>query len=440
MPRGQDPGTITGGAISPFVQKSLQAGKQQSENRLLGAMGEAGATSRATMQEQGATDRTAMQISAQNTQQAARLEADDRRAAEAEIGRREDQKYQKHLQDDQQQFIAGQSKESEELALAREERDIDREDAAMQRMQDNDMIQRQIDAQTSREMNKVTMAALEMGQQNEAAGQKAITSWAERAELAENMGRVHKDTKQAVTEKALADNRLSGPVVGEWAERTGAPKKYDMFGGGAGYNVPTTEKYLKPSGVNPKAILQDQISINKSKVLVEDLMPGKTHQLVQKIASGELSETDIQMAISTLDGMKDALDSKSSEAKGELATKFWKRNVNDLTRMRLDLSQLMTDKTPVGEGGNKTVGGLIRTAFGPIDGTNDGSQIAAARGQQEDMVASATRYREGLKAGMDAYAPLVPWDGASDYAIERIANMNQARMKISSGGSSEGEL
>jgi len=92
MARAKDAPTQTGGEISPYVQTSLQRGKQQAENRLVAAMQETGATQRTAMAEQGATERAGMQAATQRAGMAAQTASADKRAAEDERARREDRK------------------------------------------------------------------------------------------------------------------------------------------------------------------------------------------------------------------------------------------------------------------------------------------------------------------------------------------------------------
>ena len=425
MPRGQDPGTVTGGALSPYVQKSLQTGKQQSENRLLGALGEAGATSRTRMQEQGAMDRTAMQISAENTQQAARLEADDRRAAEAEVGRREDKKFRKLMEEERQGFEVELSKINEEFAMARESRDIGREDEAIKRAEAAQAVQDRIDAATARQTNKVTVAMARMGLNNETAKQKLQTTIAEGAEETEKRIKNYEQARDDVSKAALVDKRMDIPLKGPKMREVGFNEKALLL-----LNLKRTpnKPLLEPGTTpDPMGILQTQLRGSGSSVEVADLNPDNPHALIQKITSGELKMMDIQAAASSLEGMILALETKGDGATTKAETEFWHKQLNDMKRKRLGLNSLMQDKTKVGQEGVEIVGSIVRDALSPGSKTTIGSQIALSKEAYEDFNAATERHLTEMEKAMDIPGLIPTFEDDDEYITAIVNRRNQAR-------------
>lgn len=413
MPRGQDPQPVQGGQLNPYVQQSLQSGKQQAENRLLSATQEAGAMSRARMQEAGATQRTQMGIEAQQQMQAAQLEADDKRSAEAEAARREDQRFQKLMQEEQQAFLAEQSVLERDFQSARQDKQYDREDELLTKELDNVTLQSMIDAESSRQRNKVLLAMASMSQKGETAKQRMITSLTEDAEEADRNAGIHDRMKEEVSQAAMIDPRLSR------AEEK-IVQKPPMQGAWAPYREVKEGSYAMD-------VLQDQIRGNGSTVNVGDLQTNQSQGFVSKVASGELKQKDIRAAVSSLDGMIDALQKKKDDAASERDSKFWQRQLNDTRKMRLNLSKMMYDKTRIEGNDKQTVGSVIRDALGPIDGINTGSQIAKLKEMHQTTSASAEAYLEELRGAIEVPGMLMAPEGASPYLMDLIERRNQAR-------------
>lgn len=413
MPRGQDPQPVQGGQLNPYVQQSLQSGKQQAENRLLSATQEAGAMSRARMQEQGATQRTQMGIEAQQQMQAAQMEADDKRSAEAEAARREDQRFQKLMQEEQQAFLAEQSVLERDFQSARQDKQYDREDELLTKELDNVTLQSMIDAESSRQRNKVLLAMASMSQKGETAKQRMITSLTEDADVSDRDAEIHDRMKSDVSQAAMMDPRLSK------AEEK-VVQKQPMQGAWMPYRPAKEGSYAMD-------VLQDQMRGNGSKVMVGDLMTNESQGLVSKLASGELKRGDVRAAVSTLDGLVDALQQKKDEAVSDMDSKFWQRQLNDTRRMRLNLSKMMYDKTRIEGSETQTVGSVIRDALGPIDGINTGSQIAKLKEMHQTTSASAEAYLEELRGAIEVPGMLQAPEGASPYLMNLIERRNQAR-------------
>jgi hypothetical protein len=396
-------------------------------------MQEAGATSRAQMQEAGATARTGMQIQGQQAMQAAELEAEDRRSAEAEASKREDQRYNRMLQEDQQAFLAEQSRLEQEFSAARDQKNYDREDAAIDRMLDNVTLQSMIDAESSKQRDKVILSIAKMSQKGETAKQRLITALSDDAERDSRTAEVHDNMKTRTAQAASLDRRMDAPIGGtvgirKTKERAEAPQ---MPFGTAPTTTTITRKteYIEPgSAADPMGVLQDQMRGNGSKLSIGSLMSGTGQDVARQVSSGELKKSDIQAAASTLDGMIEALEQRKADATGNLETGFWRRNLNDVKRMRVNLSRLMHDTTKVGENGQVTVGSVVRDALGPIDGLSSGSRVSKMKEFYAASSDSAEAYLSELGRAIEVPGLLAPPEGASDYLLDLVDRRNQARM------------
>lgn len=401
--------------MDPNVAASIRQGRAQSENRLIAAMQESGATGRTLMQEGGATARTGMQIQGQLKMQAAELEAKDRQMAEAEAARRDDNQHSRLMQEERQQFLAEQNRLSQEWSRSKEKRDRTHEKKVIQMGLDNMTLQGMVDAEADRQRNKVILAMATMGQQKLSGQQKLVTAFAEEAEKSEENQRVHEHTLERVKDGALLDKRLDLPIAGE---------RYPATGFGA--KLPAHITPRPDTAADPMSVLQDQARGHGSKINMGDLRSDRIHLVEKQIAEKNLDVEDVRVAVSALEGMKLALTTKRDEApKGEFD--FWDDHIDTISQMRLNLSQMMYNTSKIGESKVETVGGVVRHALGPIDGISTGSRIAKMKAFGTSNADAAKSYIESLRESIEVPGLLTAPEGASPYLADLVARRNQGR-------------
>ena len=120
MPRGKDAPTRTGGQIDPYVQRSIQQSKQLSENRLVTAMQESGATGRAQIAAGATASRGDSSLAVAREQSASQAALADKQSAEDERARREDRKYTQTMTEASQKFQGKQAELEREFQIARQ--------------------------------------------------------------------------------------------------------------------------------------------------------------------------------------------------------------------------------------------------------------------------------------------------------------------------------
>jgi len=169
MPRQQSGGVVRGGGLDPYVAAMSQQRSAQGHDMR-----------KAAMQEQQANKRQGMandaQVAQSNIQAAAAKQMQDRRAAEAEVGRREDHEYrmvENKLADTRQ---AERDRLLNNLAVAREQRSIDRVTELYQEVKAQERYS-QISDLTSQD-NTIALAKKQTGIQGKAAeGFEKIDTW-----------------------------------------------------------------------------------------------------------------------------------------------------------------------------------------------------------------------------------------------------------------------
>jgi len=115
------------------------------------------------MQEAGATARTGMQIRGQQAMQAAELAAHDKRAAEAERARRDDNEFRRTLQEEGQLFQAEQNRLSREHDDAMAQKSWDRADEIAKQQNDLDLLIYELELEDADRTRNVIFKSLMFG-------------------------------------------------------------------------------------------------------------------------------------------------------------------------------------------------------------------------------------------------------------------------------------
>jgi hypothetical protein len=386
MARGQDAPLRTGGQIDPYVAASMQQGRQLSENRLVSAMQEAGATTRAKRAEAGATQRTAMQIQAQQNMQAADLAAQDKRAAEAEKARRDDQKFAITMQESGQAFQAEQAKLQRDYDDAVRNKEWDRADKIYEQIEAARRFDYELDLDAQDRTTNAILSMTKIGFQREQAREKAITTLYKSREDYERDKEIYDTTIQRTVDGFGTDKRIDQPIPGT-LEPPKPPSKLKTIGLSALGMVP--EKYLEETQeyakklrtveyADPLGVMQSQLNRTGSPISIEDLSPINAVSLESDVANNKIQAQDIRNTAAVIEGTLQFLDSRISETPAGKEVSFWKNTKAKVIRMRDTLENLRRSNRKIATNGNETVGVRAKTAFG-ITGTSLGSRISSMK-------------------------------------------------------------
>ena len=400
MPRGKDAPTITGGQIDPYVASSIQQGKQQSQNRLLTAMKEAGAGSRTATQERGASERAAMGNQAQLRAQAAQAESDDKRAAEAERGRREDREFAKVEAQVSRDFEVKQeeSRRLFEKSLIEENRKETRESRQMMLDVQGQQLQDILESE-ERSTNAITSTLKGMSQQ-ELAKEKMETLSAEATDEADQIEDVHTSLIEGSTRK--------------FSERD---KSY-FLGGFDNFSSDSAKS------VGSGMVMEALNDLDKN-FQYEDLFSRNIQDVSDKIKEGKLVPEDLRTALGVLDGVTANVEQRLKEATDPDEIKFWDHQNNMLFGMRDGLLGLLQNKDPIPGSPGQTVGSKMRDAFGPVLGFSQGQRIKQRKAfRVEAGVSAPFSLLEDYTKSIDPYKPREYPANASAFTKELIDRRN----------------
>lgn len=354
MARGQDAPMQTGGKIDPYVAQSVAQGRQGAENKLLTAMQNKAAMERTQVQEAGATARTGMQVGAQERVQAAQLEAQDRRAAEAERGRRETNEWNAA----QNEITRRLEKEMEDNRLNQREAfhkdDLDRLDKADKRAASLAKLRMAWEKWQADLTQSSTIKMLEMQAGDKAREEKMVTELTRQKEESEQASKAY----QTMVDRA--------------ADRTSSSLALD-FPKGAAWQAPNRALARVFSDVE-----------DGSGVTFEDLQSPGMIKLRSKIVQGNVSAGDVNLLRGKIDGITRDLQDRADKEENEVKRAYLRTVKSAVLDLKFKLDNLKGDKAPIGDS-KRTVGMVIRMGFGDADGTSLGARVRAAQEQGQSI-------------------------------------------------------
>lgn len=389
MPRGKDAPTQVGGEISPYVQTSLQRGKQQAESRLVAAMQETGATGRTAMTERGATERATIQATTQRGVAASRLASEDRRAAETVMAQREDRKFAQIMAETSREFQAKQAELNREQQRAiisgdRKYKDeIEKRREALRRFN----IELNMDA-TERNSNAM-LSIIKGSLKRETSMEKAKTVLEEEATRFDKDKDVYNKTRERVMEAVEFDKRMDLPIVEAIKEKV--PSKWEVTKGmlmkgpvlGIYANVQryrALKKEIKEGFADPMGVLQDQINKYGGNISVEEMAPENINKIEDQIQKRDVKTEDINKTLGALEGMLEAVKARRTAAdKDSEEFDFWQDTFLDISQMRDSLEGLANSKKKIAGSETETVGARVQYALGTIQDSSLGGRAARMR-------------------------------------------------------------
>ena len=417
MARGQDAPTKTGGGIDPYVQSSMQQNKQLAGNRLIAAMQESGATQRAGMaantqvQTEGMRNQTSLQM------QAAQSATDDKRAAEAERGRREDMEFNEKLTE------AGQLFETKRDALRREHEVLLSQnmtaEAEKVRQQSRELalIDMEMERDAADRTANTSLSIAKMMIKGDAQKEKMITTLVNEDKRAIQDQGAHAKVIEDSTRRIKLDKRMDLPTVGEIATKAipaGAP-----MGFSSGFTLIPTG--IKPgTQADPMGVMQDQLIKYNPNLEVANLSPNSIHKLEQQILEKKVTPEDIRSTFGVISGMKEVLTEKAAGA-SKTESDFWRKKLQQVEEMEESLISLKNSKRQVKDSKSETVGATIRYALGAVyPGLSLGGKVNELRktGMDWDNVIKE------MTKGREPYTPLGVTPDMSPFAVDFRTQVN----------------
>lgn len=423
MPRGKDAPAITGGQIDPYVASTMQQSKQQAENRLLTAMQERGATQRAGIAASAQLGAQKMRSETQLQVSAAQSEADDKRAAEAERGQREDKEYATMMQKSTQEFQAKQATLDREHRIAMTKGD--REYAEKIRDKQDALRRFEIEKQTfaqERSTNAI-LSVLKGSMQRETGREKALTVLSEEADKFDKDKEIYERTKTRVIKKVFSDRRLDLPIVGKIVKSRTVSRG--------------REEYLYPgTQADPMGVLQDQLDSNQANVSVEQLAPEKINELEDAVQNGTTSAEDIRSTLGVLEGMMVVVEQKRKDnplKTDETAYDFWNNSYQNIIDMRNAVEGLANSHKKIKDSDTETVGSRVQYALGVIRNNSLGGR--ASRLKELTRGDFGAVFEEMTKS-FEPYQPYEITAEMTPYEIEirEEENMMLERLRPNIGG------
>lgn len=432
MPRGKDAPIRTGGQIDPYVQQSMMQSKQQQENRLLAAMQEKGAARRTTQQETGAAIRSGMQTGAQavleRRRQAAEMEMADKRAAEAEIARREDREFTETMAKINREFQAKESELDRAMQKAQFEQNREDKKEIAERQLAWDKFNAMLGEKAQIRDTNVIVSLIKGVKKSAANDEKVKTTMLEQADKFDQDKGKYDQARENVKTNIENDKRMDGVVprsVWEhYKEKTEAKGMWisplEPF-----KTAYEAGKAAREETANPMGVLQDQITRQDGKISVEDLTSRNIHKVEEQIINGDIKTEDINATLGALDAMlesvadrKKSVDSKSKEYD------FWGDTHIEISQLKRNLIKLehSTDKKIKGSE-TETVGKRVSYALRTIRNSSPGNRVSRARAAGGDKGVDV--FLESMAAAIEPYEPIEITEDMDKYLIEPIQWYNE---------------
>ncbi len=387
MPRGKDAPAQVGGQIDPYVQRSIQQGKQQAESRLLTAMQESGATQRTAMQEGGATARAGIQagaaVESQRISSAAQATSDDKRAAEDVRAKREDRKFAQTMSEATQEFQAKQAELDRDQQRAIIAGDRKAKDEIEKRRESLRRFNIEFNMDASERNTNAMLSIIKGSLKRETSMEKAKTVLEDEATRFDKDKDVYTKTRERVTEAIENDKRMDLPV-GKSAWQT---YKKEMKPKGVFISpleplkgLYRAGKALREDTADPMGVLQDQIAKYGGNISVEEMAPANINKIEDQIQRGDIKTEDINKTLGALEGMLDAVKARRTAAdKDSDEFDFWQDTSLDIAQMRDALEGLATSKKKVVGSDTETVGARVQYALGTVHDSSLGGRAARMR-------------------------------------------------------------
>ena len=415
MARGQDAPAKVGGGIDPYVQSSMQQSKQQSGNRLIAAMQEKGATERAgiaasaQVQTEGMRNQTSLQM------QAAQSATDDKRAAEAERGRREDNEVTERLSEANQLFETKRDALRREHELLLNQNMMTEAEKVRQQSRELALIDMEMERDAADRTANTSLSIAKMMIKGDAEKEKVITTLVNEDKKAiQNQGS-HAKVIEDSTRRIKLDKRMDLPTKGKYAVKV-SPSLGSMGWGtpGAGTLIPNTQ-------ADPMGVMQDQLIKYNPNLEVANLNMNNIHKLEQQLVDKKVRPEDIRSALGVIISMRDILTEKALGTTNKEESNFWRKQLILTEDAEEALISLKDSKRLTKDSKTETVSFAVRSALGAVyPGLSLGGKVNELRktGMDWDNVIKE------MTKGREPYTPLGVTPDMSPFAVDFRTQVN----------------
>jgi len=419
MPRGKDAPTRVGGQIDPYVQRSLQQGKQQAESRLVAAMQEAGATGRTAMQETGATERAGIQAATQRAGMASRAESEDKRAAENEMARRDDQEFSKTMAQVTHEMQAKEAILDRDMQKAMFNRNLEAKEEVAARQRSLDKL-RMLLGEKAQERDTNLIASMAKGMRKSmAAEEKVNTTMLEQADQFDNDKGKYEAAKESHFKAIENDKRMD----------LSARKPRPAFrGAGAGMTWAMPEESLE-NLADPIGVLQDLIIKREGKISVEDLSSANIHKVEEQMVKDKIQTEDINETFGAIDAMLESVDEKRKAVdKKSDEFDFWNDKHIEISQFKRNLVKLEDSDKKIEGVEIETVGKRMIYALRTIRKGSLGNRASRFREARGD--GSVDGFYDEITKPLEPYELLEITPDMDKYDVENWTDFNNMIMPL----------
>lgn len=354
MARGQE-STNTGGQIDPYVQQSLMQNRQLAENRLTTAMQEASAGQRQKQAARSESIQQGVQLGANAYQEAAQREQEDKRAAENERARREQQKFDDAQRKAHELFLAKESKLNQKHDLAVLEQNLKEAAKTREELQATRRVQMAIAAEANRRQDNMLHSVLRGTQMKQLGDEKILTADQQAIEQYDRDTEIYGKLRDKTIDYAGVE--LKNMPIEEKKTEVARRGLYEF---GIHYEPAISDKeYL-----GPVKVLQKALDSGGTKITVEDLSPASIDKIRQGMVEGKITVSDIRNASAVLDGFLPAVEKQATNATGQSKI-LWQAAYERISNMQDSLESLRYDNSVKIKGREaQSVGSEVRRALG----------------------------------------------------------------------------
>jgi hypothetical protein len=398
-------------------------------------MQEAGATKRAQIASGTQIKTQEMQNQAALQAQAASDEAQDKRAAEIERGRRDDQQFEKFMSETQQKFATDMDALQREREVADKADDREYAEKIQKKIDAKADLQAILDRRAAKGNVNAFITALGGMRNNEAKMEEAKSALVVKGDEYEKATGLYDELITDTTRRIEDDKRMDRPILeglkGEvpsvWDVTKGMMTKGPILGGYKPIQkIRSIKEKVKEGVADPRGVLQTQLTENGVPFSAEAATPDKIHELRGMIEAGTVQKEDITTAIGVFTGAAASFKAKE-DAEGTPAEdkKFWRQHRVEVEDMKRAITRLRHDKSPLQNSPNQNVGTIVGDALsvtGPLYATSLGAQAAELKSQ------FGTGHDAWIKALSAAFDPLGPIEIQEGMSSEMIAEIKRYQL------------
>ena len=399
MARGQQGGVTTGGGVDPYVQAAAGNRMQSAARKSEQSSSRAGA-----VQQQGMSQAHDTAMQQRQIQAAAMMQ--DKRAADAEAGKRQDNEFAMKRNAMDQKYW----KEREDITNRAEQElqngRLDFADKALQEDRDYQEYGKYLQMQSEAETRKTLLEMAKMQNRTGEAAQKLHSSELESLSMIEK-GITRRDTATSM----FAESMINNPAYTYENDYEGAPKSTDVRK--EWYNIQTRDYNHNKVSRSFDKFIQEKYPDELRNFSTKLLGPHAKADLEQKLANGDIEITSLLELDGAIDANISYFDEMITKSTGEEQDYF--KSESNLWRVyKSRLNQVQNSKVPIKGREKETVGMAAKREFGKLSGPPSEADRALLNSRIYEMQSEGTQeIIERLSKPLDPYGSTVNEDWLS---------------------------